>query len=963
MALKTERMAAEKVEKKIAILLSPDELDTKYRLLESLHIQKSDKGIEYDLFDLNARELNRQYAKLPQLVRDLLVYFSPDAFAKFQYKAGYPFLDKKPSGSDSNLIRTTTVRHFHQLFDKLKPFYSLLKWYHKTRLPGGKSFRTAPCALSSYKPQLIFHVASESGKLVLKTETILNGASYNLKEFNRYHFLLESSNEYFLLSYKDYQTLQWLAENDRGQYGGDPVAFSQHILVKLELDYKVNRNNFFSKKQIKTLPVNRVLLSELNGAFLMLTPQWVYDGFVLENPWKESYETVVDGETIEIIRNKEAEDEFVNLLVGLHTNFTSQRNGYYYVSFADAQKKQWFLKTYHHLLTGGIELVGMDMLNHFRYSPFKVETTVKIKLEAKGKVLMQMIVSFGKEELRLIELQKMVSAGQKAVLLKDGSLGILHDDWMQQYSSIIKHGKINKDEIEVARGMAISEQQSNGERQVLRTLIKEQWWQKWQQWQNGSDNIYELPASVNATLRPYQQKGFEWLALLAEAGAGGCLADDMGLGKTLQTICYLAYYIHQNPGSVNIIVCPSSLIFNWQQELQKFTPLITSVVYHGASRNATDIANNASQVIITSYGTLRADAEVLLANNYGVAVIDESHNIKNPSAQITSVVNMIPADVRIALSGTPVVNNTFDLYAQLNFALPGMFGSREFFKREYADAIDRNHDEEKIKALQKLTAPFILRRTKEQVAKDLPDKTEMILWCKMNTRQQDLYNNIKDQIRGNLFLDIKNNGLNKSKLAVLQGMLKLRQICNSPLLLPVAEQEACTDSIKTEVLIGELKNILKEHKALVFSQFSSMLNLLAEECSKQGISYYHFDGQTPPAKRIEMVNAFQEKDNTTHLFLISLKAGNTGLTLTAADYVFLFDPWWNTAVEQQAIDRTHRIGQTKNVFAYKIICKDTIEEKIIQLQQRKKKLAEELVGEDDGFIKALNEEDIAYLFS
>jgi len=324
---------------------------------------------------------------------------------------------------------------------------------------------------------------------------------------------------------------------------------------------------------------------------------------------------------------------------------------------------------------------------------------------------------------------------------------------------------------------------------------------------------------------------------------------------------------------------------------------------------------------------------------------------------------MIPADIRIALSGTPVVNNTFDLYAQLNYAVPGMFGSREFFKREYADAIDRNHDEEKIKALQKLTAPFILRRTKEQVAKDLPDKTEMILWCKMNNRQQDLYNNIKDQIRSNIFLDIKSNGLNKSKLAVLQGMLKLRQICNSPLLLPPEEQEGCIDSVKTEVLIGELKNILKEHKALVFSQFSSMLNLLAKECDEQGIDYFHFDGQTPPAKRIEMVNAFQEKDNSTNLFLISLKAGNTGLTLTAADYVFLFDPWWNTAVEQQAIDRTHRIGQTKNVFAYKIICKDTIEEKIIQLQQRKKKLAEELVGEDDGFIKTLNEEDIAYLFS
>ncbi|MDB5247480.1 MAG: helicase [Segetibacter sp.] len=956
-------MAAVKVETKVAVLLSPHELGTKYRLLESLHIQKSSKGIDYELYDLHTKELNKQYAHLPSVARDLLFYFCPEAYVSFQNKLRQPLLSTKASREQGILIQTATLRHFHQLFDKLKPFAHLVKWYHKTRLESGKGFKTAPSALSTYKPLLNFHVSGENGKLILKTEVLLNGASYNLTEFKRYHFLLESSNEYFLLSYKDYQTLEWLEENNRGQYGDDPTAFSQNILTRLELDYKVNRNNLFPKKQINSLPVNRVLLSELNGAFLMLTPQWVYDGFVLENPWKETYETVIDGETVEIIRNKEAEDEFVKLLVGLHPNFANQRNGYYYLSFADAQKKQWFLKAYHNMLEQGIQLVGMDMLNHFRYSPFKVQTTVDVKSEAKGKVLMRMTVSFGKEELRLNELQKMLLAGQKAVLLKDGSLGILHEEWIQQYSAIIKHGKINKDEIEVAKAMAISEQQANSEKQVLKPLIKENWWQKWQQWQNGSGNIYELPESVNATLRPYQQKGFEWLTLLAEAGAGGCLADDMGLGKTLQTICYLAYYIHHNPASVNIIVCPSSLIFNWQQELQKFTPGISSVVYHGASRNAEDVTNANSQVIITSYGTIRADAGTLLANNYGVAVIDESHNIKNPSAQITTVVNMIPAEVRIALSGTPVVNNTFDLYAQLNFALPGMFGSREFFKREYADAIDRNHDEEKIKALQKLTAPFILRRTKEQVAKDLPDKTEMILWCKMNGRQQDLYNNVKDQIRGNIFLDIKNNGLGKSKLAVLQGMLKLRQICNSPLLLPPEEQEACTDSVKTEVLIGELKNILKEHKALVFSQFSSMLNLLAAECDNQGIGYYHFDGQTPPVKRIEMVNAFQEKDNTTNLFLISLKAGNTGLTLTAADYVFLFDPWWNTAVEQQAIDRTHRIGQTKNVFAYKIICKDTIEEKIIQLQQRKKKLAEELVGEDDGFIKTLNEEDIAYLFS
>ena len=367
------------------------------------------------------------------------------------------------------------------------------------------------------------------------------------------------------------------------------------------------------------------------------------------------------------------------------------------------------------------------------------------------------------------------------------------------------------------------------------------------------------------------------------------------------------------------------------------------------------------QVVITSYGTLRADAGNLLAVTYGAAIIDESHNIKNPSAQITRTVSTLQATVCFALSGTPVVNNTFDLYSQLNVVLPGMFGSREFFKREYADAIDRFGDEEKIQALQKLTAPFILRRTKEQVAVDLPEKTETILWCHMPAGQRELYEHIKNQVRGSLFLDIKKQGFAKSKLAVIQGILKLRQVCNSPLLLPEEERQPA-ESVKTKLLMEELGNILPGHKALVFSQFSTMLDLLAEECNKAGIRYYHFDGQTPPAKRTEMVNAFQQEGNSVNLFLISLKAGNAGLTLTAADYVFLFDPWWNTAVQQQAIDRTHRIGQTKNVFAYKMICKDTIEEKIIRLQERKKQLAEDLVSADEGFVKALNEEDIAYLF-
>ena len=371
-----------------------------------------------------------------------------------------------------------------------------------------------------------------------------------------------------------------------------------------------------------------------------------------------------------------------------------------------------------------------------------------------------------------------------------------------------------------------------------------------------------------------------------------------------------------------------------------------------------------NKVVITTYGTLRSDIEKIAAIHFDVIVIDESHNIKNPAALITRAVNKLQSTMRIALSGTPVMNNTFDLYAQLSFLLPGMFGSREFFKREYADAIDNEQDVDKIKALQRLTAPFILRRTKEQVATDLPEKTESILWCEMGGSQKMLYESIRENVRDSVFLDIKQNGFNKGKLSVINGMLKLRQVCNSSALLKEEdEQPKRYDSIKLDMLAEELQQIVQAHKALVFSQFTSMLDLIEARLQKEKIVYCRLDGSTPIEKRQQLVNDFQQIDSAEKVFLISLKAGNAGLNLTAADYVFIIDPWWNTAVEQQAIDRTHRIGQLKNVFAYKLICKDTIEEKIIQLQQRKKKLAAELIGEEEGFVKALSEDDIDFLFS
>ena len=947
-------------EEKVALLLLPENIGNSHHILGTLHISKTNKGILLDEHNFSEKELKKHFGTFPKPIKEALASFCDEVIFEIEDVHQQKIKQQKSGVDREKVFQNMMQRYLQQSLLKLMPFSGELKWYHSIMQDTNRK-KLSPCVFSRFSPQLSFKVIKNKVGLFMQAFIQLNGTNYKLDYFKRFRYLLLSNNEYFILSFKDYQTLEWLVQLE-GRFNKHALEFSEHVLLPLEENYEVDRNNLFIKKEVRATPRKRVLLSELSNSFLMFTPQWVYDGFLVDGPWKETFDTIAEGEEYTVFRDKVVEDEFKNLLQSYHPNFAAQRNGYFYLPFAEAQKKQWFLKTFHKMLDAGIELTGMDLLQHFRYSQHKAVITTNIKTEQHHTVSLEMTLHFGEEKVNLEDLQKMLLAGQKAILLKDNSLGILSEEWLQQYGTILKHGKVTKQTVEVAKYLAFSEQSTTNEKGVLKPLVKKEWWSKWQQWQAEDDPLYAIPAGIQATLRPYQQKGFEWLTLLAEAGAGACLADDMGLGKTLQTICFLAYHINLNPTDKHLIVCPSSLIYNWQQELQKFAPGIRSIVHHGSTRNVKDI-DDTVQVVITSYGTCRADANLLLPMNFGIAVIDESHNIKNPGAQITSVVSNINARIRIALSGTPVVNNTFDLYAQLNFALPGMFGSREFFRREYADAIDRFQDEEKIKALQRLTAPFILRRTKEQVATDLPDKTEMILWCNMHTDQQNLYNEIKDQVASSLFLDIKNNGLGKSKLAVIQAMLKLRQVCNSPKLLPVDEQQNCTRSVKTEVLVQELQNILGTHKALVFSQFSSMLYLLAEELDKRQISYHHFDGQTPAAKRSEMVNAFQAEDSNTHLFLISLKAGNTGLTLTAAEYVFLFDPWWNSAVEQQAIDRTHRIGQTKNVFAYKMICKGTIEEKIIQIQQRKKKLASELVSEENGFVKDLSEEDIAYLFS
>ncbi|HEY2728137.1 MAG TPA: DEAD/DEAH box helicase, partial [Parafilimonas sp.] len=471
----------------------------------------------------------------------------------------------------------------------------------------------------------------------------------------------------------------------------------------------------------------------------------------------------------------------------------------------------------------------------------------------------------------------------------------------------------------------------------------------------------EPPQHLQNILRPYQVSGFQWLNYLSEVAWGGILADDMGLGKTVQALSFLHHFKKTNGKLRALVVCPTTLIFNWENEIKKFTPSLSWYIHHGSGRSQQLAQYESADIVITTYGTLRSDIQLFITSAFDCVVLDESQAIKNPQSKVTKAASLLNAKNRLCMSGTPLQNNTFDMYAQMNFLNPGMLGSMEFFRQEFAIPIDKFGEKEQKEHLRKLLYPFILRRTKEQVAKDLPEKSEMILFCEMNDEQRKIYDAYRNDYRDKILGVVEDKGVNKSQLTILQGLMKLRQICDSPAIVN-DEEKYPNVSVKLEELGREISENIGNHKALVFSQFLGMLALIREKMKELEIDYEYFDGSTSAPDREKAIQRFQNDENC-RVFLISLKAGGVGLNLTAADYVYIVDPWWNPAVEQQAIDRTHRIGQTKNIFAYRMICKDTVEDKIIKLQERKRALAAELITDDTSFVKALTREDVEYLFS
>jgi superfamily II DNA or RNA helicase len=573
-------------------------------------------------------------------------------------------------------------------------------------------------------------------------------------------------------------------------------------------------------------------------------------------------------------------------------------------------------------------------------------------------------VAFGDSVARLPELVDALRRGEGMVKLGDGSFGVLPEAWLKQYGLLTGLGEATGDHVRFRRSQA----------GLLDALLAAQPEARCDaQFAQVRDELrsfagieaLEAPAGFKGELRAYQKDALGWFDFLRRFGFGGCLADDMGLGKTVQVLALLEARreLRERGGAASMPVGPSlaivpkSLIFNWKQEAARFAPRLRVLDHTGKERLKGLAHVEDYDLVLTTYGTLRNDAMDFRELRFDYLILDEAQAIKNADSVSAKSARLLKADHRLALSGTPIENHLGELWSLFEFLNPGMLGAASVF--QLTDGAARNPDEATRQLLSRALRPFLLRRTKEQVLPELPPKFEQTLYCELNTRQRGLYDQLRDHYRATLLKRVRTDGVGRAKILILEALLRLRQAAIHPGLLD--EERVTEPSAKLDLLLPRLREVIEEgHKTLVFSQFTGMLAILRRHLDREGVAYEYLDGKT--RDREACVERFQTNPDC-RLFLISLKAGGVGLNLTAAQYVFLLDPWWNPAVEAQAIGRAHRIGQTNQVFAYRLIARDTVEEKVLELQDTKRDLADAIVGANEGVMRNLKSEDLELLLS
>ncbi|MBO9205012.1 MULTISPECIES: DEAD/DEAH box helicase [Niastella] len=703
-----------------------------------------------------------------------------------------------------------------------------------------------------------------------------------------------------------------------------------------------------------------IYLSEL-GNYVIIDPVMKYGNIEIPVRTKRQlYITDEEGKIQTMYRNEPAETGFIALLIKQHPDFFEQLDNdlrHFYLHKSRFLAEEWFFTAFEVWEKEGITIYGFNKLKGNRLNSHRAKVSIKVT-SGLNWFSTDIKVGFGNQQASLSRLQHAVRNKNKYVQLGDGTLGILPEQWIEKLADYFTSGEIIDNNL-ITPKINFSEVKKLYEEQMLDTSVKRElslYTEKIAT--NTTIQEVEVPDEFHGSLRHYQHQGLNWLNFIDDYNFGGILADDMGLGKSIQIIAFILLQRNKTTQNTNLLVVPTSLLFNWQEEVQKFAPSIKILTLYNADRQKNTSSFDNYEIILTSYGTLISDITFLQHYTFNYVFLDESQNIKNIESQRYQAARLLRSRNKIAITGTPVENNTFDLYAQLSFACPGLLGSKQHFKHIYSTPIDTFKVKRRSIELQKKIAPFILRRTKAEVATELPDKTEMICYCPMGEEQRKVYDDCEKELR-DFLTDITNEEISKNSMHVLRGLTRLRQICNSPQLLKDEKLQG-DGSAKIEMLLEQIESKSPQHKILIFSQFVGMLHLIQKELEARNIPFELLTGKTK--NRETAVHNFQNEAGI-RVFLISLKAGGTGLNLTAADYVYIVDPWWNPAVENQAIDRSYRIGQKKNVVAVRLITPGTIEEKIVKLQNTKKELSDKLIKTATSYLNGISKAEILSLLN
>ena len=735
-------------------------------------------------------------------------------------------------------------------------------------------------------------------------------------ELESYATLILKNYNNIDLKYEDYETVISEEKNAIPQIIIEKISFDNSLYIKINSIISTMDYEFFTKNKIETVLIVNELEKKLEISKINLE-NLSSDMFEIVKVLTKLQKTIglkssyyIDNENF-IILNEELAKEFVKKEL-------LQLTGKYSIIGTDRLRKY------------NIKAVRPKLSGKFSYNLDYFEGEVEVEIEGEKFSIQQLLNNYKKDEY---------------IVLSDGTNALINREYIEKLQRVFKEEDGNKIKV------------SFFDMPIVQDMIDEKAFENnfmgSKDFFEGINKLAEEDIDypkLNATLRDYQKYGYKWLKYLTDNNLGACLADDMGLGKTLQAIALLSN-LHEEKKKKSMVIMPKSLIYNWENEIKRFSPKLKVGVYYGINRDFSSLKK--ADVILTTYGTIRNDIENLLEQKFDLLVLDESQNIKNINSQTTKAVLLLNAKKRVALSGTPIENNLLELYSLFRFLNPEMFGSVQEFTNDYIVPIQKYSDTSTIEELRKKIYPFLLRRVKKEVLADLPDKIEKLVYVDMNDEHRRFYEERRKYYYSLLEKNTSSQG-NFDKFFVLQAINELRHIVSSPEL----ESKKIISSKKEVLIENVIEAIENNHKVLVFVNYLSSIESICDSLKENKIKYLKMTGQTKD--RQNLVDKFQN-DSRYKVFVMTLKTGGVGLNLVSADTIFIYDPWWNTTVENQAIDRAYRLGQDKTVFAYKMIMRNTIEEKILKLQEMKNKLLDDLISEDNLSTKNLSKNDIEFI--